>query len=56
MGGEFSHTGNFFLVRIGLEYGIHISDDWEFNANLTNDLKLDAYNSFAYGIGVTRIL
>lgn len=54
-GGEFAHTGNLFLIRAGAEYGFHITDQWELNANLVNDLKVRAYNSWAYGIGVTRV-
>lgn len=54
-GGEFAHTGNLFLVRIGAEYGYHISNNWELNANLTNDLKINAYNSWAIGVGITRV-
>lgn len=54
-GGEFAHTGNLFLIRIGAEYGYHISKKYELNANITNDLKINAYNSWAIGLGVTRI-
>ncbi|WP_310377701.1 hypothetical protein [Flavobacterium sp.] len=54
-GGEFAHTGNLFLFRIGAEYGYHISKDWELNANITNDLKVNAYNSWAVGLGVTKV-
>jgi hypothetical protein len=54
-GGEFAHTGNLFLVRVGVEYGYHISKDWELNAVLANDLKINAYNSWAIGFGITRV-
>lgn len=54
-GGEFAHTGNFFLIRIGAEYGYHINKNWELNANITNDLKINAYNSWAIGMGITRV-
>lgn len=54
-GGEFAHTGDLFLVRVGVEYGYHLSKDYEINANITNDLKINAYNSWAIGLGVTRI-
>lgn len=54
-GGEFAHTGSFFLIRVGVEYGCHIASKWELNANLVNDIKINAYNSFAYGIGITRV-
>lgn len=54
-GGEFAHTGNLFLIRIGAEYGYHISKSYELNANITNDIKINAYNSWAIGLGVTRV-
>lgn len=55
-GGEFAQSASFFMVRIGLEYGFHIDTKWELSINLINDLKINGYNSFSYGIGVTRIL
>jgi hypothetical protein len=54
-GGEFSHTGNLFLIRIGVEYGYHLNKKWELNGNITNDLKINAYNSWAIGMGVTKV-
>lgn len=54
-GGEFAKEEDLFLFRAGAEYGYEINEEWEFNANITNDFKIDAYNSFAYGIGITRI-
>jgi len=54
-GGEFAHAGNLFLLRVGLEYGYHISNDWELNANVVNDLKINAYNSWAIGMGITKV-
>lgn len=54
-GGEFSHTGNLFLIRVGVEYGYHLTKKWELNGNITNDLKINAYNSWAIGMGLTRV-
>ena len=54
-GGEFAHTGNLLLVRLGIEYSYHISKKWELNANIVNDLKINAYNSWAIGLGITRV-
>ena len=53
-GGEFAHTGNFFLIRAGIEYSTHITKSWELNAVLANDYKLNAYNSWAIGLGITK--
>lgn len=55
-GGEFASGENFFLFRAGLEYGYHFHENWELMANVTNDFKINAYNSWAIGIGVTRFL
>lgn len=54
-GGEFAHTGNLFLVRVGAEYGYHLTKDYEVNANITNDLRINAYNLWAIGMGITKI-
>jgi lipopolysaccharide assembly outer membrane protein LptD (OstA) len=56
VGGEFSHTGNLFLWRVGVEYGYEINEKWEINGNLTNDLKINSYNSWAIGLGITRVI
>jgi len=55
-GGEFSKEENLFLIRAGVEYGYRIHDDWELVANITNDLKVNAYNSWSIGIGIARKL
>ncbi len=55
LGGEFAHTKNLFLIRVGVDYGYHFHKNWEVNVSLVNDLKVNAYNSFAFGLGVTRI-
>lgn len=56
VGGEFAHSENLLLVRIGIEYSYHLTGKWELNANITNDLKINAYNSWALGVGISRIL
>jgi len=55
VGGEFSKEENLFLIKAGIEYGHRIlHDNWEIIASLTNDLKLDAYNSWNIGFGIAR--
>lgn len=54
-GGEFAHGKNFFLIRVGVDYGYHFHKNWELNVSLVNDLKVKAYNSWGFGMGVTRI-
>lgn len=55
-GGEFAQTGNFFLIRVGIDYTIHIAQSWEMNAVVANDYKFNAYNSWAIGMGITKQL
>lgn len=54
-GGEFAHGKNLFLIRVGVDYGYHFHKNWELNVSLVNDFKVNAYNSFGFGMGVTRI-
>ncbi len=54
-GGEFAKEASYFLIRAGVEYECHISKGWELNAEINNDFKVNAYNSFGFGIGVTRV-
>jgi hypothetical protein len=53
-GGEYDKEESFFLIRLGVEYGVDISEDWEFVANIINDLKPSAYNSIGIGVGIAR--
>ncbi len=55
-GGEFSKEENFTLFRLGIEYSYEFHENWELVSNITNDLKINAYNSFSIGIGVARKL
>lgn len=54
-GGEFASSANYFLIRVGLEYEYHLNHSWEFNACIANDLKVNAYNSFTIGMGITKV-
>jgi opacity protein-like surface antigen len=54
-GGEFAHTGNLFLIRVGAEYVYEMNSKWELNAMITDDIKINAYNSWAIGLGVTMV-
>lgn len=51
-GGEFSKGNHLFLVRAGIEYGLHINHNLEFIANVVNDYKFNAYNSWSLGMGI----
>ena len=53
-GGEFSKEENLFLIKAGIEYAYRFHNNWELIANLTNDLKINTYNSWSIGFGVAR--
>lgn len=54
-GMEFSEHEDFGLVKLGLEFPYHFAENWEFYGALTADFKVDAYNSFGFGLGVARL-
>ena len=51
-GAEFAKEGNFFVSRLGFEYAYQLPKEWEVKANLTYDMKWEAYNSFSLGVGL----
>lgn len=55
-GGEFTRDESFFLIRLGVEYGWEIAEEWELGISLANDFKIDAYNSWSLGIGISKFL
>jgi len=54
-GVEFAKEENFFLVRAGVEYNLKININYELLANIKNEFKFNAYNSWAIGLGIARI-
>jgi len=54
-GMEFSKEENFALVRLGIEFPFHIPNDWEIFGAMAFDINIDAYNSFAFGIGIAKL-
>lgn len=54
LGGEFAKEENFFLTRLGVEYGIEMIKEWEFIANFVYDVKWNAYDSFGISVGVSK--
>ena len=53
-GGEFAEEENLTVVRIGIDYGWEIGENWEIAANYMFDFKLDAYNTGVLGVGLAR--
>ena len=54
LGGEFAEEENFFLSRLGVEYSHEIAENWEFISNFIYDIKWNAYDSFAIGVGLSK--
>ena len=54
-GGEFVDSDSYFLVRTGAEYGYEINENWELNANVTYDFKINIVNSLSVAMGITTI-
>ncbi|MEK6479176.1 hypothetical protein WJR50_16640 [Catalinimonas sp. 4WD22] len=54
-GGEFAREETLFLIRAGLEYGWELPGEWELGVSLMQDIKVDAYNSWTLGVGVSKI-
>jgi len=54
MGYEFAKEENLFLTRFGTEYAVELPHEWEFIVNLVYDIKWNAYDSFTFGIGVSK--
>lgn len=54
LGYEFSEKENLFLTRIGTEYSLELPKDWELVVNLVYDVKWDSYDSFSFGIGISK--
>ena len=54
MGYEFAKEEDLFLTRIGTEYAVELPNEWEFIVNLVYDMKWNAYDSFAFGVGVSK--
>ncbi|WP_090298397.1 hypothetical protein [Flagellimonas zhangzhouensis] len=42
------------LIRIDSEYGLELRNEWEFIVALGYDIRIDAYDSFQLGLGVSK--
>lgn len=54
-GREFEKTENLSLLDFGLEYGFELPDEWELSLNLKYEDKLNAYDSWLFGFGISKI-
>ena len=56
MGGEFASEGDYALTRLGIESGWEIKNNWEFGISLLFDIKWNAYNTWVFGFGISKLL
>lgn len=54
MGGEFAKEGTIAVTRVGYEYGWELPKNYEFAFSLTYDLKWTAYNTWTFGMVVSK--
>ena len=52
---EYAKEETLSLVRIGVDYGWELPNEWELGASLMSDFKIDAYNSWVIGLGVGKL-
>jgi len=55
-GGEFAKEENYFLTRVGAEYGYELPKNWEIFGTFSYDLKWNAYDSWGIGLGIAKNL
>ncbi|SFU27605.1 hypothetical protein SAMN05216480_101236 [Pustulibacterium marinum] len=53
-GVDFCENETFTMVRTGIEYGVHFSNDWEVGTSLIYDFKTDAYDAWVFGVGISK--
>ena len=56
VGREFEKHEDFNLICFGAEYGFELPKNWELSLNLIYDSKIDAYDSWMFGLGVSKFL
>jgi hypothetical protein len=53
---ELEKNKNFLMACLGLEYGIELPKQWELSFNLFYESKIEAYDSWFFGIGFSKYL
>jgi hypothetical protein len=54
VGKEFEKTESFTMWKVGAEYGFELPKAWELSLNFQYDIKFEAYDSFLFGIGISK--
>lgn len=53
-GRELEKHESFTVINLGLEYGFELRPGWELSLNLLYDNKIDAYDSWMFGVGFSK--
>jgi hypothetical protein len=56
IGKEFEKHESFSMWKIGIEYGFELSKAWELSLNFQYDTKFTAYDSWLFGLGISKRL
>jgi hypothetical protein len=56
LGMEFEKNKNIGLLDLGVEYGWELPKNWELSLNLKYENKFNAYDSYLFGIGISKVL
>ena len=54
IGKEFEKSESFGMWKVGVEYGFELPESWELSLNLQYDNKINAYDSWLFGLGVSK--
>ena len=55
VGAEFAPGETLAFTRLGVEYGVEISDRWEIGAHLLWDARWDYYNAWSLALVISRL-
>lgn len=55
-GYEFAKEENLSIIRLGVERAWELPKEWEFIATLQYDLRLEVFNSWMLGLGISKSL
>lgn len=54
-GAEFAKEGNYFLNRVGIEYGVELKRGWELLGIVQYDIRWNAYDSWTISLGIAKM-
>ena len=55
IGKEFEKNESFGMWKLGVEYGFELPKAWELSLNFQYDNKFNAYDSWLFGLGISKL-